>query len=182
MNYLTALENEKNIVNAAVWDYSGPVNANQVATVCQSAYPLACCNYGGTGITDSNEKEVLSAWALTCNTYNTVQDGGASAVTCWTSHFHQGCTDYDNLLEGGSCGSSSESGGGSRNGTSGNTNGQGGGGPNSGGSSSSGSNGSSGTGSQTSSKSGTTAMAVLDYGIINLMAMLAVVINTVSFS
>ena len=104
MNYLAVLANEKDIANAAVWDYSGPVTAHQIATVC-GGNPLACCQCGGTGLTSGIETEVLIAWTLTCNTYNTVQDGGASAVTCWTSHFHEGCVDYDNLLEGASCGS-----------------------------------------------------------------------------
>jgi hypothetical protein len=107
MNYLAALENEKNIVNSNVWDYAGPVTAAQINTVCTLANPLACCDCGGTGITDTTEKGVLVAWALTCNTFNNVQDGGASAVNCWTSHFQQGCVDYDNLLEGGQCGTSS---------------------------------------------------------------------------
>lgn len=122
MNYLTELENEKNIVNAAVWDYSGPVTANQISTVCGLGNPLACCDCGGTGIT-GNESAVLAAWALTCNTFNTVQDGGASAVECWTSHFHQGCVDYDNLLEGGVCGSSSSGGSGNGGGNGGNESG-----------------------------------------------------------
>jgi hypothetical protein len=108
MNYLVQLANEKNIINANVWTYGGPVTAQQIDTVCTLADPLACCDCGGTGLSTELEKDVLVAWALTCNTFYQVQDGGASAVTCWTSHFHEGCVDYDDLLEGGLCSTGSD--------------------------------------------------------------------------
>jgi len=200
INYLTALENEKNIVNAAVWDHSGPVTAQQINTVCTLANPLACCNCGGTGLTSGIETEVLAAWAVTCNTFNTVQDGGASAVTCWTSSFNQGCTDYDNLLEGGSCGSSGSGSGNSQSSGSGNAQSTGSGNAQSSGSGNaqstgsgnaqstgssgsgtSGSKTSSGSVSQTPSKSDAMTPVVQNHGLMIMGAILAFVVNAVEF-
>lgn len=109
MNYLNQLSIERGF-NPAVWDYSGPVNTKQVDRVCGLALPMACCDCGGTGITNTIQKQTLAAWALTCNTYTAVTDGGVSAVNCWTSYFKQSCVDYDNLLEVRFCDSGSGSG------------------------------------------------------------------------
>jgi hypothetical protein len=80
INYLSELETAYQL-NINVRDHSGPVDAPIVKDVCDIGHPVACCECGGTGISNDVQMQVLTLWSLVCSTYYYV--GVDDAVGCW---------------------------------------------------------------------------------------------------
>lgn len=185
MNYLSWLEEEAK-VNSNVLNHDGTVGVTAIRDTCGLSDPLDCCACGGAN-TSADDQVILAAWALTCNTYNTVNDGGASAAECWNSDYKTGCSDYENLVEGGTCASSgADSSGSSGSGGSGGESsggGSNGGGSNGGDTSGGGSSSNGGSSGRSSSgnSSGAIATASSSFSLMNAAAMIMFVITAVNF-